>query len=293
MGSLVLLADGDPFNLRLLEELCVEVGLDLLTASHGSGVLDVIARQRPALLVLDAALRTDDGADVLDVLQSDPALAHIPVLLATNADDEEARRSGLSRGAADFVIRPYRVFEVERRIRNLLRLAAAEDVAVRARSSLSSAPSQILDPLTHAGGEAQLRMTIDYEATRAVRYGSPLTCLVIRIENFTEIVSASGEDTGAGLLVQLAGNLRRAIRGVDHLFRSDTDEFTILLPETTGPDASVVVQRLRDATERGELTGTAIEPRPRLEIGAASIGVLTDGERLRRAARANLRPLAS
>ncbi len=294
MRQLVLLADADPFNLRLLEELCTEAGFELVTASDGSGVLGLIARQRPALVVLDAQLRTDDGADVLEVLSSDPALAHIPVLLATDHDDEDARRRGIERGAADFVTRPYRVFEVERRVRNLLRLAAAEDLAERARSTLSSPPVEGPDPLTHAGGAAQLRMTLDYEVTRAVRYGAPLTCAVLRIANLDAIVAASGEDTGVGLVLQLAGNLRRAIRSIDHLFRSDTDEFTLVLPETSGDGAEVVVGRLRDEARDGALGGVGIEPPPALWLGIASVGAagpIADGEALHRAARDALAPL--
>jgi len=294
MGELVLLADSDPFNLSLLEELCTEAGIELVTASNGSGVLEVIARQRPSLIVLDAALRTDDGADVLEVLQSDPALAHIPILLATGAADEDVRRDGLARGAADFVTRPYRVFEVERRIRNLLRLAAAEDEAERARSGLSTPSVEGTDPLTHAGGAGQLRITLSYEATRAVRYGHALTCLVLRVINLTEIVERSGEDTGVGLVVQLASNLRRAIRSIDHLFRSDTDEFVLLLPETDRAHAQVVIDRLHGEARTGALTGAAIDPPPALSLGAAAIEAgseVVDGVTLLHAARGALTPL--
>lgn len=280
--GLVLIAEGDPFNLRLLEELCEEAGFDVVTAGDGGSTLTVIARQRPALIVLDAELRTDDGADVLEILAGDPSLHKIPVLLTTRADDEAAKKRGLELGAADFVTRPYRVFEVEQRIKNLLRLAAAERAAESARSLVTD-PAEGTDPLTHAGGAAQLRITLDYEATRAVRYGHPLTCIVLRVMNFAAIVERSGQSTGEGLLVQLAANLRNAIRAIDHLFRSDTDEFVILLPETAHADADAVVDRLR---KDSRLAGAAIEPAPSLALGRASISAdVTDGETLRQAAR--------
>lgn len=293
MGS-VLIAEGDPFSLRLLEELCEEAGFDVMTADDGASALAVIARQRPALIVLDADLTTDDGLGVLEVILSEPALATIPVLLTTGPDDDEARRRGLEMGAADFVSRPYRVYEVEQRIRNLLRLAAAERAAQRVRDSLVTDPEDGTDPLTHAGGPAQLRISLDYEATRAVRYGHPLTCIVLRVVNLNEIVSGSGDEAGQGLLLQLANNLRGAIRGIDHLFRSDSDEFTILLPETTRDAAQAVLKRLHVRHGAGELTGTAIEPRPQLAIGNASMEAgtkITEGEALRQAARNAFAPL--
>ncbi|HJL14025.1 MAG TPA: response regulator [Sandaracinaceae bacterium LLY-WYZ-13_1] len=291
MTGLVLIAEGDPFNLRLLEELCEEAGFDIVTAGDGETALNVIARQRPELILLDAGLSTDDGADVLAVLQADAALATIPVLLTTDADDEEARKRGLELGAADFVTRPYRVFEVEQRVRNLLRLAAAERAAKRARDSLTTDLADDTDPLTHAGGPARLRITLEYEATRAVRYEHALTCVVLRVANLQAVVARSGEETGQGLLVQLASNLRRAIRSLDHLFRSDDDEFTLLLPDTDAAAATAVVERFR--AEGAGLAGMGIEPAAELTLGAASIGgSLTDGEALLQAARASLRPLS-
>ncbi len=293
MSALVLIAERDPFNLRLLEELCDEAGIDVVTAGDGAATLTVIARRRPALIILDAALRTDDGASVLEVLHADPALDRIPVLLTLADDDEEARRKGAELGAADFLTRPYRVLELERRVRSLLRLSEAERAAERWPASLL-APEETTDPLTHAGSATQLRITLDYEATRAVRYDHALTCLVLRVTNLSEIVASGGEEAERGLLVQLATSLRGIIRAIDHLFRSDDDELTMLLPETV--DAGPVVSRLTREAAEGTLTGLAIEPAARLALGRALIrpgGAITDGEALLRAARAGLAPLNS
>lgn len=293
MSGLVLIAEGDPFNLRLLEALCEESGFDIVTAGDGDTALNVIARQRPSLIVLDAELTTSDGADVLEVLQMDACLARIPVLLTTAADDEEQRKRGLELGAADYVARPYRVFEVEQRIRNLLRLAAAERAASVAQDPLVPGLEDGTDPITHAGGPARARITAEYEATRAVRFGHPLTCLILRVTNFEDIVVGAGEETGHGLLIQLATGLRESIRGIDHLFRSDADEFTVLLPETTRDNARAVIDRLREEHAARRLTGPAIEPDAIIAIGLASIdGVaITDGEALILAARAALASL--
>src|SRR5690606_7115817 len=111
---------------------------------------------------------------------------------------------------------------------------------------------------THAGGAAQLRISLDYEVTRAMRYGHPLTCVVLRVANFGAIVERAGEESGRGVLVLLASHVRRAIRGVDHLFRSDVDELVVLLPETSKASARVVIDRLR--AEGGGLAGAAVEP---------------------------------
>lgn len=294
MTGLVLIAEGDPFNLRLLQELCEEAGYDVVTADDGSSALTVVARQRPVLIMLDIDLKTDDGAEVLEVLRSDGQLSQLPILITTSVEDEAGRRRAIELGADDFVTRPYKVFEVEQRIRTLLRLAAAERAIRQAETGLSTHPGDEMDPLTHTGGAAQLRISLDYEATRAVRYGHAMTCMVLRVKNFSDIVRASGEETGQGLLLQLSSGLRSTIRAVDHLFRSDIDQFTVLLPETTPEHAKIVADRLVTRAHEGSLVGLAIEPRPLLQLGYAAItpgGPFTDGEMLRRAAVEGLRDI--
>ncbi len=260
--SVILVADDDPFNLRLLTELCEAAGYDVVACANGKEVLDAVARERPDLVLLDIEMPELDGFEVMKALKSDDGLAGIPVILVTGAEELEAREKGLELGADDYVTKPYRVFELQQRIRNALRVSFAE--------SQAAAQSDTIDPLTRAGASQQMRITLDYEYTRAARYGNPLTCVVARIGNYRKIVAASGREAGEGALVQLAGGLRQAIRGIDHLFRSDLDEFTILLPETPGEGAEVVLGRIREQAADRTLFGAALDPEPALELGYAT-----------------------
>jgi CheY-like chemotaxis protein len=47
MSALVLVADPDPFNLRLLHEACEAAGYDVVTAADGPDVLAMVARHPP------------------------------------------------------------------------------------------------------------------------------------------------------------------------------------------------------------------------------------------------------
>lgn len=284
MSGLVLVAQADPFDLHLLEQVCSECGFDVVTAPDGDTALNVIARQRPALVVVDDALRSADGRPLLELIRADPHLDSVAVLLTVAAGAQEQGRLGLTRGAADFVSRPYRVWEVEHRIRTLLRLAAAE------RRADSIPPSDGgLDRVTRAGDANQMRVGLEYEMTRAVRYAQPLTCIVLRIDNHAAIEAAG---SATGMMAQLGMSLRQNVRGIDHLFRSERDEFVILLPQTGREDADVVLSRLRD--QHASLAGPGIAPTPALSLGVASRvpSQATRGEALLRAARARLQAIA-
>lgn len=278
MSALVLVADADPFNLRLLSELCGTLGYTVATAADGGAVLDTVARERPSLVLMDVALPVMDGLAVLQILKSDQDLAHVPVVLVTAEGDNELRERGLALGAEDYVTKPYRTFELQQRLRNVLRLQAARGVIGEPLDRL-----EIVDPVTGAGTARQLHISLDYEFTRAVRYEHPLSCVVVRCENYEAILGARGAAMCQELASALASSLRRCIRGTDHLFRSRPEEFTLLLPETDVRGCGIVVERLRAATAEGA-KAVCDDPEPTVVVGSASYPSVDvpDGESLRR-----------
>ena len=261
MSALVLVAEADPFNLRLLSDLCSSLGYEVVTAGDGGAVLDAVAREKPHLVLMDAALPVMDGLQVLRILKADANLAHVPVLLATAEGDEAARRLGLQLGAEDYVTKPYRSFEIQQRLRNVLRL----QVAAGTISSYPPDRLDIADPATGAGTASQFRISLDYEFTRAVRYGHPLGCVVVRCSN----AGSLSPDMQRRTFVQLTAALRSCVRNVDQLFRSSSDAFSILLPETDQRGCAKVIERVQQLAARDPFDSD-LSPRPLINTSSAS-----------------------
>ncbi|MFZ1865801.1 MAG: response regulator [Polyangiales bacterium] len=266
MSALVLVADPDPFNLRLLHEACEAAGYDVVTAADGPEVLAMIARHPPDLLVLDAQMSEVDAFEILRILKADISLATIPVLLVTEEGNLEGRRRGIELGAEDYLTRPYRVFEIQRRVRNVLRATRRDRLGIPE----SAPPADQHDPVTGAGTPSQLLISLDYEHTRAERYGHPLTCMVVRLANSEGIAAASEDGRTDRAMALIGAGLRGCIRAVDQLFRLRRDEFCILLPETDAAGASHVLRRLQRQVASGELWTEDIEPRPIVRIALTS-----------------------
>lgn len=267
MSALVLVADPDPFNLRLLHEACEAAGYDVITAADGPDVLAMVARQPPDLLVLDARMSQIDAFEILRILKADQSLMNIPVLLVSDEGDHEARRQAIELGAEDTLTRPYRVFEIQQRVRNVLRATRRDRLGIPE----SAPPADQRDPVTGAGTPSQLLISLDYEHTRATRYGHPLTCLVVRVSNTAEIAAASGDGTADTAMALIGTGLKGCIRAVDHLFRLRRDEFCILLPETDGEGAGYVLRRLEGQVATGELWGSKLAPTPTVELAVTSM----------------------
>ena len=266
MSALVLVADPDPFNLRLLHEACEAAGYDVITAADGPDVLAMVARQPPDLLVLDARMSHIDAFEILRILKADRSLMSIPVLLVSDEGDHEARRQAIELGAEDTLTRPYRVFEIQQRVRNVLRATRSERLGIPE----SAPPADQRDPVTGAGTPSQLLISLDYEHTRATRYGHPLTCMVVRVSNAAEIAASSEDGSSDRAMGLIGAGLKGCIRAVDHLFRLRRDEFCILLPETDGQGAGYVLRRLEGQVASGELWGSELVPTPTVDIAVTS-----------------------
>ncbi len=267
MSALVLVADADPFNLRLLHEACQAAGYDVITAADGADVLAMVARQPPDLLVLDAKISQIDAFEILRILKGDARLDRIPVLLVSDEGDHEARRLGIDLGAEDTLTRPYRVFDVQQRVRNVLRATRRDRLGIPE----SAPPADQRDPVTGAGTPSQLLISLDYEHVRATRYGHPLTCMVIRLNNAQEIAASSEGGNADAAMARIGAGLKGCIRAVDHLFRLRRDEFCILLPETDESGAGFVLRRLRRQVASGELWGGELSPTPVVDIAMTSM----------------------
>ena len=263
MSAIVLVAESDPFNLRLLSEVCEAAGYTVLTALDAPSALGIVARARPDLLLVDARL-VDPGAandsgpaglEAVRLLKCDAELATLPVLITTPADEVELRRRGIELGAEDWLVRPYRVFEVHQRIKNALERAKAQRAA-RTELDVETSPR-------HAA-TTQLELTLDYEATRAARYGHPLACMSVALDR----TASTGPAETEALIAQLTLGVRASVRVIDHLYRVGDDEIVVVLPETSTDDATVVSSRLRERVRDGSLYGSSAL-RPGIAIGIA------------------------
>ena len=84
---------------------------------------EAMARQTPALVLLDIMLPGEDGISVLHRLRADPATADLPVIMMTAKNTEYDRVQGLDAGADDYISKPFGMMELVARVRAVLRRA--------------------------------------------------------------------------------------------------------------------------------------------------------------------------
>ncbi|MBI3361996.1 MAG: response regulator transcription factor [Chloroflexi bacterium] len=122
-GDLILVVDDEPSVTEVVSLYLAREGFRVATASDGPAALEAVARQRPALIVLDLMLPGVDGLEITRRLRAD---GNLPIILLTARSLETDRILGLELGADDYVVKPFSPQELVARVKAVLRRAAPQ-----------------------------------------------------------------------------------------------------------------------------------------------------------------------
>ena len=238
----ILVVDDDHFNLTLMRELCESSGYRVVDAKDGEEALKRTEEERPDLLLLDVMMPKLDGFQVCAQLRRNPATRDIPVILVTAMNDMDSKIRGMELGADDYVTKPFKLFELQTRIRAALTLRRYRIQLADAERRL--AELHLVDEESGIGNAEQLQLTLDREYTRAERYGHPLACATLAVEDFAAHRAKLPKEEGGAFLDAIVQRLKGSIRVVDLICRTKENVFGLIMPETQQAGAFAMAERI-------------------------------------------------
>jgi len=147
----ILVADDQPANRELLQELLGAHGFKVIAVPDGAAALQELSRAQIDLVLLDIMMPHLNGFEVCHTIKSSQDTGLIPVILVTALSDKQDRLEGIKAGADDFLTRPVGRAELLARVQSLLKLKFRTDELERAEAVLFSLARSIegKDPYTH------------------------------------------------------------------------------------------------------------------------------------------------
>ncbi|MBN2158238.1 MAG: SpoIIE family protein phosphatase [Spirochaetes bacterium] len=119
-SAVILAVDDDPVSIRVVENLCLLVGYDLVTAANGPEALSVIYEREVDLVLLDLMLPGMSGFEVCQEIRKLEKARYIPIIMVTARDGTGDLVKGFTTGANDYVTKPFNREELLVRIENQL-----------------------------------------------------------------------------------------------------------------------------------------------------------------------------
>ncbi|MBS1714500.1 MAG: response regulator [Armatimonadetes bacterium] len=114
----VLAIEDDLAIRRLLKVSFENTEFRLLEAENAADGIDLIAKRRPDIVLLDIGLPDSDGMDVIKTVRS---WSGVPILIVSGEGDEDRKVKALESGADDYVTKPFGVSELFARMKVALR----------------------------------------------------------------------------------------------------------------------------------------------------------------------------
>lgn len=107
----------------------------------------------------------------------------------------------------------------------------------------------ITDELTQLFTRKHFYALFENELTKTIRYRRNLSCFILDIDHFKQIIDKHGQNFGNEVLQDTAGVIKDNSRSTDIVARYDSDKFICLLPETGVEAALILSKRLRALVE--------------------------------------------
>ena len=219
----LLIVDDERMNLMVLTDI-LKSDYTIYTATGGREAINKIKEFKPDLVLLDIIMPDMDGFQTLYEINECEHIKDTPVIFITGLTSVEDEEKAMSMNASDYITKPFSASIVKIRVRNQIQLINQ----LRMMENLT-----LIDTLTDLPNRRSFNERLIMEWRQAIREKTPLSLLMIDVDNFKNFNDKYGHQQGDVVLKTIGGVFSKIIkRPGDFAARWGGEEFMILLPNT-------------------------------------------------------------
>ena len=252
----ILVIDDEKIILTTAEHILSSKYMVFKARSAEEG-MKIYEEEMPDLVLLDLHMPVMDGFDLQDAL-NERFDKKVPIIFITGDDNREMEGIGLTRGAEDFIRKPFLpeilLSRVEKALGNL-------DVARMLNEEMA------MDSLTGFANRSSIERRL-----RDVCENETGVLMVLDLDDFHLINDSYGHSKGDQVISEFADLVRGAIRTGDEIGRLGGDKFILFCKNMRDESQlAVIVKRLNE--QLGELAYHLLEDDKKVTVGV-SVGAV-------------------
>jgi two-component system cell cycle response regulator len=240
----ILIAEDDPSFRRLLEEVLIKWGCDVVVAHDGNEAWKALmTKDAPQLAILDWKMPGMEGIEICRKIRKDEGENYTYIILLTSQQRDEDLVIGMEAGADDYMIKPFKLNELRVRLRAGRRIIELQNELLAAREILQAKATH--DSLTALLNHEEILAILDRELARSERDGVCVSVIMVDIDHFKMVNDMYGHLAGDTVLRITAQKMHSMERAYDSIGRYGGEEFLVVLPECCIECATAFAERLR------------------------------------------------
>ncbi len=206
---------------------------------------------KPDIIVLDLTRFQDKLATCMQVRNAVGDEFTVIIAVAGEAD-RDLMFQCFRYGATECLIKPFGRDEVKARIQNHIKLKALQDELLRKNKILESLAYK--DKLTGLMNRRYFDKALADEVNKSTDHGTPLSFLMLDLDNFKTVNDQYGHDVGDKILEHIGAVLMENAPDNAVPCRYGGEEFCILFPETPLEEARRAGERIRRYCSAGPIS---------------------------------------
>jgi two-component system cell cycle response regulator len=231
----VLVVDDETEVGNVVRSLLMTLGFHAHYVEDGNRAMEQLKDGDYSFLITDINMPDMNGIDLIRLVSKETP--DISIIAMTGYDKDYTYMDVVNAGASDFIVKPFKIDEIEAKITRILR-----ERTIREKLATLS----ITDNLTGLYNQRHFYNKLKDEIDRADRQNHNLSLIILDLDNFKLYNDKYGHLAGDTVLSTSGKIIQSNIRdSVDTAFRYGGDEFAVILVEADECIVKGIAERLK------------------------------------------------